>query len=64
MQEIVRFRTTAREQVVDITDLVRAVVAAHPEATLCSLFAQGATGAIMIQQMMMQQMMRPPAPAA
>lgn len=50
MQEILRFRTTSREQVIDLTDLVRSLAAGHPEATLCSIYSQGATGAIMIQE--------------
>ena len=50
MQEIIRFKTTAREQVVDITDHVRSIATRHPDVSLCALFAQGATAAIMIQE--------------
>jgi secondary thiamine-phosphate synthase enzyme len=49
-QETLRFPTSAREDVVDITSEVARVVADHPEATLCAVYARGATAAVMIQE--------------
>jgi len=43
--------TQQREQLVDITDRVRSIVALHgTESSLCALYARGATAAIMIQE--------------
>ena len=51
MREIIHLQTDARETLVDITDQVRAVVAASGVRNgLVSLYAQGATAAIMIQE--------------
>jgi secondary thiamine-phosphate synthase enzyme len=45
------FATHDREELVDITERVRAVVAKHgSDHELCALYAQGATAAIMIQE--------------
>lgn len=51
MREIIHLETTARETLVDITDQVRAV-AGHSgiHDGLVSVYAQGATAAIMIQE--------------
>ena len=49
-QETLRFPTSAREDVVDITAEVARIVAEHPEATLCAVYARGATAAIMVQE--------------
>ena len=49
-QETIRFATGAREDVVDITSEVARIVADHPEATLCAVYARGATAAIMVQE--------------
>jgi secondary thiamine-phosphate synthase enzyme len=51
MREIIHLETTARETLVDITDQVRAVVG-HSAIRdgLVSVYAQGATAAIMIQE--------------
>lgn len=49
-QETIRFPTSAREDVVDITSEVARIVAEHPEAALCAVYARGATAAIMIQE--------------
>ena len=49
-QRTITFPTTAHEQIVDITDMVKAVVAEHPDCCLCALYARGATAAIMIQE--------------
>jgi len=49
-QETIRFPTSAPEDVVDITSEVESIVAEHPEATLCAVYARGATAAIMIQE--------------
>jgi secondary thiamine-phosphate synthase enzyme len=51
MREIIRLETTARETLVDITEQVRAVVGRSGiRDGLVSLYAQGATAAIMIQE--------------
>jgi secondary thiamine-phosphate synthase enzyme len=51
MREIIRFETTAREVLVDITDQVRRLVRhSGIRDGLVALYAQGATGAIMIQE--------------
>ena len=51
MREIIHLQTDARETLVDITEPVRAVVAASGVRNgLVSLYAQGATAAIMIQE--------------
>ena len=49
-QETIRFPTSAKEDVVDITSEVARIVAEHPEATLCAVYARGATAAIMVQE--------------
>ena len=51
MREIIHLETTARETLVDVTDQVRAVVG-HSDIDdgLVSVYAQGATAAIMIQE--------------
>ncbi|MHC4202358.1 MAG: secondary thiamine-phosphate synthase enzyme YjbQ [Planctomycetota bacterium] len=49
-QQTITFPTTDREQIVDITDMVKAVAAEHPDCCLCALYARGATAAIMIQE--------------
>lgn len=49
-QESIRFPTESRDQVLDITDMVREVVAKHRGHSLCALYARGATAAIMIQE--------------
>lgn len=51
MKFTVTFSTSAREELVDITDRVRTLVREHgQDRSLCALFAQGATAAIMIQE--------------
>ena len=51
MRTSITIETTSREQLVDITGLVRGVVARHGrEHQLCALYAMGATAAIMIQE--------------
>ena len=51
MRTTITFRTTAREEIVDITARVQAVVSAHDKNhELCALYALGATAAIMIQE--------------
>ena len=39
-QQTITFPTTDREQIVDITDMVKAVVAEHPDCCLCALYAR------------------------
>ena len=51
MREIIHLVTTARETLVDVTDQVRAVVEhSGIHDGLVSVYAQGATAAIMIQE--------------
>ncbi len=51
MRKIIRLKTTSREQLVDITTDVRAVVVGSGMRNgLVSIYAQGATAAIMIQE--------------
>lgn len=51
MREIIQFATARRETLVDITSLVKAVVEKSGIRNgLVSVYAQGATGAIMIQE--------------
>jgi len=51
MREIIRLSTSAREQLVDITDAVRAVAArSGVRDGLVHVYAQGATAAVMIQE--------------
>ena len=51
MQRIITVATTEREQLVDVTEQVRAVtVAAGVRTGVASVYAQGATAAIMIQE--------------
>nr|MBS0020410.1 secondary thiamine-phosphate synthase enzyme YjbQ [Gammaproteobacteria bacterium] len=51
MREIIRIATHRREQLLDITPQVNAVVqASNARDGLVSVYAQGATGAIMIQE--------------
>ena len=51
MRELLRFRTDARETLIDITPQVRDVVHRSGVSNgLVAIYAQGATGAIMIQE--------------
>ncbi len=51
MRTTVTFETTSREEIVDITQMVRDAVSAHGrDCELCALYALGATAAIMIQE--------------
>ncbi len=49
-QTTLTFPTHSKQEMVDITEEVRAVVANHPDHLLCALYARGATAAIMIQE--------------
>jgi secondary thiamine-phosphate synthase enzyme len=49
-RESLFFDTQEREQLVDVTESLRNLAAAHPEAHLMALFAKGATAAVMIQE--------------
>ena len=49
-QETIAVATSEREELVDITDELRAIAARHPGARLMSIYARGATAAIMIQE--------------
>ncbi len=51
MREVIRFRTSAREELVDITPQLRdAVRRSGVRDGLVAVYAQGATGAVMIQE--------------
>ena len=51
MRFSITFQTQAAQQMVDITENVRAIVSEHAKAhEICCLYALGATGAIMIQE--------------
>ena len=51
MQQLIRFPTHGREGLYDITKQVAAIVAGSGvEQGICSVYAQGATAAIMIQE--------------
>lgn len=51
MRFSITLKTIEREQLVDITTDVRAIVAEHGQTSeLCALYALGATAAIMIQE--------------
>ncbi|MBW2631327.1 MAG: YjbQ family protein [Deltaproteobacteria bacterium] len=51
MRTTISFRTASREEIVDITAQVQAVVSTHGKNhELCALYALGATAAIMIQE--------------
>jgi secondary thiamine-phosphate synthase enzyme len=49
-REIVVLSSSSREELIDVTEKLRAIAGAHPEAALMALFARGATSAIMIQE--------------
>lgn len=49
-REVISIETTAREQLVDVTEELRALTQHHPAASVVSLFAKGATAAVMIQE--------------
>jgi secondary thiamine-phosphate synthase enzyme len=51
MRFTISFPTHEREELVDITEKVRAIASEHGRGReLCALYAQGATGAIMVQE--------------
>jgi secondary thiamine-phosphate synthase enzyme len=51
MQQTIRFSTTSREELVDITSRVEAVVReSGVREGICSVYARGATAGIMIQE--------------
>jgi len=49
-RELVTVSTSAREQLVDVTEELRLIARAHPEALLMSIYSRGATSAVMIQE--------------
>ena len=51
MKTSITLRTTDREQLIDITDQIRKVISEHGKGhELCTMYALGATAAIMIQE--------------
>jgi secondary thiamine-phosphate synthase enzyme len=49
-REIITLSSNAHEDLIDVTDRLRAIIKKHPEAAIASLFAKGATSAVMIQE--------------
>ena len=49
-RQIVTLKTTAKQQLVDVTNQLKEIAAAHPEAYLMALYARGATAAVMVQE--------------
>jgi secondary thiamine-phosphate synthase enzyme len=49
-REVVIVSTDEREQLVDVTDELRRIASAHPDALLMALYSRGATSAVMIQE--------------
>jgi len=49
-RETVTLRTTAVQELVDVTAALREIAAAHPEASLMTIFSRGATAAVMVQE--------------
>jgi secondary thiamine-phosphate synthase enzyme len=49
-RQVVTVSSNAREQLVDVTDELRAVAKQHPGASLMALYSRGATSAVMIQE--------------
>lgn len=49
-REIITLVSRSREELIDVTEQLKTIAAAHPEASLMSLFAKGATSAVMIQE--------------
>ena len=47
---IVELSSSRREQLVDVTDKLRAIARENKDAALMALFAKGATSAVMIQE--------------
>lgn len=49
-RETIVLESRNREELIDVTAELRALAQRHPEARLMSLFARGATSAVMIQE--------------
>jgi secondary thiamine-phosphate synthase enzyme len=49
-REVITVSSDAREDLIDVTDKLRMIVKKHPEAMIASLFAKGATSAVMVQE--------------
>ena len=49
-RETVIIETQTRQQMVDVTEQLKAIAADHPEALLMAVYARGATAAVMIQE--------------
>ncbi len=49
-REVITLESRSREELVDVTDDLRALAKRHPKASLMALFAKGATSAVMIQE--------------
>jgi len=49
-REVVIVSTSEREQLVDVTEELRRIASAHPDALLMTLYSRGATSAVMIQE--------------
>ena len=49
-REIVHLETHDREELVDVTEQLKGIAAAHPAAALMALYSRGATSAVMVQE--------------
>ena len=49
-QEVITVSSSSREELIDVTAELKRIVKKHPESKLASLFAKGATSAVMIQE--------------
>ena len=49
-RETLVLESREREELIDVTERLQKIAAAHPDASLMALFAKGATAAVMIQE--------------
>ena len=50
VRKILNFQSHKTQELIDVTKSLKALVAEHPDAILMSIYARGATAAIMIQE--------------
>ncbi|MBN2343304.1 MAG: YjbQ family protein [Deltaproteobacteria bacterium] len=50
VRKTLHLQTTKAQQMVDVTRALKEIAAEHPDALLMSLYARGATAAIMVQE--------------
>lgn len=49
-REVITVSSSKKEQLIDLTDELRAIAKRYPEAQIALLFAKGATSAVMVQE--------------